>query len=483
MEEEIYRPINAISKEANGEKALKILYMSAYFTPAKNMHLDMFSCLFNDNEEELDAAFLLLKKYYLVESHTKQAFSLKKTVQKEIRVFLRQNSKEEDVLRAAIDLQTFHLLKDEIQPNYIDHALSLLTLVRESDELIKISLGMPSHIVSAMRKHNRLGEAYIFGKEALNFLEKVVGENHAETLTLRHNLATILDAEGQHKKAVKILQELNEKDLKYSTIKEMTQSLVLRARELCELSKYKEALPLYQILIGEKTVLDTFDSEILTAWQDYALLLSDMGRHSEAISILEDVITQQKKILDKDDPYGIVTRLSLGHVLQEQGNHTQAMKQFKDTLYESVKYNGELHRDTLRAERNIGVLLLHKGNYKEALKILEEAEKKFKQILPDSHPDVLCTRANIISSLISLNEYDEALQLSKDVYETYKNKFSENHNEALTVKFNIGSIFLKQGRWNEAMNIFREVYEGFCNIFGPEHHKTVEVKIILELGS
>ncbi|GBL86398.1 Serine/threonine-protein phosphatase 6 regulatory ankyrin repeat subunit C [Araneus ventricosus] len=480
MEEEIHRSITAISEEANGENALKILYMSAYFAPAKSIHLDMFLCVFNDIEDKLDALILLLKNKSLIESFNKESFFVNKIVQKEIRTILKRSSKEKDILKEVIKLQTFHLLKDEIHPNYIDHALSLLTYVREFDELVKTSLGLPSHIVTALRRHNRLGEAYVFGETALKFLEKAVGESHPEALTLRHNLATVLDAGGQYTKAVKVLEALNEKDLKYSKVEEITKSLVLHAKELCELSKYKDALLLYQTILGEKIVLDTFDSEILTAWHDYALLLSDMGRYSEAITILQDVLSQKRRVLEDDDEYGFLTRQSLAYVYQAQGNYIQALKKLKEVFHESTKFHGELHPDTLRAERDIGILLQHKGDYKKALKKLEDVEKKFKQIFDESHPDILSTRANIIANLINQEEYNEALHLSKTVYETYKNTFGEEHNETLRVKYNISKIYLKQGKLSEADKILREVYEGFHAIFGPEHVETV--KLVAELG-
>ncbi|GBM48535.1 Ankyrin repeat, PH and SEC7 domain containing protein secG, partial [Araneus ventricosus] len=393
------------------------------------------------------------------------------------------NGKEENVLTEAIYLLTFHLLKDEIHPNYVDHALSLLTYVREFDELTEISVNLPSLIVTALRRQNRLGEAYTFGKMALEFLEKTVGESHAATLSLQHNLATVLDARGQYAKVMKTMQELNKKDLKYSTTGEITKSLILHAKTLCELSKYEEALPLYQIILGERT-LDSkiaLDSEISTAWHDYALLLSDMGRHSEAMDILQDVLSQRKKVLSPDDQYGLSTKRSMASVLQAQGKYVQAMKQLQEVFHESTKVYGEYYPGTLQAERDIGTLLLHKGDHKKALKKLEKVEKKFQKIFAESHPDALCTRANIVGALIHLKEYDRALQIAEDVYEAYQKIFGEKHKEALQAKFNIGNIFLKQGKLEEAEHMLQDVYRGYHDIFGPEHHKTVEMKDTLDI--
>ncbi|CAL1269939.1 unnamed protein product [Larinioides sclopetarius] len=475
------KKIASINEESNGEKALKILYMLAYFAPAKSIHLDMLLCVFNDIRKELDAPIQLLKKKYLiVESNNQQMFLIEKQIQKEIRTFLKQNNKEKDSLREAVNLQTFHLLKDDIHLNYIDHTLSLLVYIHESGDLVEISVGLPSLMVMALRKLNRLLEAYVFGNNALTLLEKALGETHAEILNIRHNLANVLDVEGQHTEAAQVLKELIEKDLKYSSVDELTRYIVHHARRLCKLSRYKDALSLYQILIGEKSVLDTFDSETLTTWNDYAVLLSHMGRHSEASEILQNVLLLQRRVLVEDDEFGLLTRQRLANVFREQGNYVRALEEIKEVFRESTKFHGELYSDTLRAERDLCILLLSKGDHKEALLKLEDVEKKFKQNFTEPHPDILCTRANIALALMNLNECNRALQISEDVYEGYKNIFGEKHNETSRAKYNIGTIYLNLGKSSKAAKCFRDVYEGFRDIFGSEHNKTLTVRAELE---
>ncbi|CAL1269937.1 unnamed protein product [Larinioides sclopetarius] len=455
MAEEIHQAITTIREEANGENALKILYISAYLTPAKGLHLDMFLSVCNDNEKELFAATQRLKQKSLMHTiddvySNKSGFLITELVQNEIRTFLKKNGNEKDVLAVAIDLLTIHLSKEEIHPNYIDHALSVVTYVLESGELLESSVRLPSLILTALKRQNRLGEAYVFGENALKFLAKALGDTHEEILTLRHNLPTMLDAEEEHSKAVKVLQELTEKDLKFSSVEEITKCLVQHAKRLSELSRYEDASTLYEILIGTKTVLETFDSEILTAWHDYAVLLSEVGHLSIAINILEDVFLQKRKVIVKGDEYGLVTRNRLASVLQKQGKYTEALEQFKEVWCESRKRYGELYPQTLRMKRDIGNLLLHKGEYEEALKILEDVEKKFKEILHESDLEILCTQGNIIDTLISLKEYSKALDLSKNVYEAYKHSFGEEHDKTLWVKYNIDKILIRQGNENEA---------------------------------
>ncbi|GFQ83742.1 ankyrin-1 [Trichonephila clavata] len=479
MEERIRQALRAISKEENGARALDILNMSTYFMPARNIHMDMFSCLCDT--EELKAVIRLLKQHSLIESEERSTtYIVKEKVQKTLRKFMKERGKERTVLVKTITLlQT--LLKDVTHPSVLDHALSVLAFASEYEDLVEISIALPSIIIMKLMKLNKLVEAYSYGRKAMNFLKNNVGEKHAATLTLQHNLATILSAQGKHAETIKTLQLLYENDKEVSGSEEKTHTLVTEARQLCELSKYDEALHIYQILIAEGRVSDTLDDTILTAWHDYALLLHDMGRLSEAFDILQDVLAQHMKVFSVEDNETLQVRCSMACVLMAQENYNRALLHYRDVLETRQRLLGELHPDTLRTRRDIGVVYQYKANYIEALKVLQDVAEKFTQVAGASHPDVLSTRANIAAILMHQNKYDEALEISNEVYCKYKETLGENHNETLRVKSNIGGIYLRQIRITEAIETFQEVFDGFSEVFGPNHDLTKEAKATLDV--
>ncbi|PRD29557.1 UNVERIFIED_CONTAM: Ankyrin-1 [Trichonephila clavipes] len=331
-----------------------------------------------------------------------------------------------------------------------------------------------------LTKLNKLVEAYSYGTKAINFLKKNVGEKHAATLTLQHNLATILAVQGKHAETITALKNLYDNDKELSGSEEITHTLVTLASQLCELSKYDEALHIYQMLIAEGKVSDTLDDTILTAWHDYALLLHDMERLSEAFDILQDVLTQRIKILSLEDNETLQVRCSMAFVLTAQKNYNRALFYYRDVLDTRQRLLGELHPDTLRTRRDIGVVYQFKTDYNKALNVLQDVAEKFTQVAGASHPDVLSTQANIAAILTHQNKYDEALKISNDVYCKYKETLGEKHNETLRVKSNIGGIYLRQKRITEAIATFQEVFEGFSEVFGPNHQLTKEAKATLD---
>lgn len=192
-EEEIKQVLDAIGKEKNGDKALEILNTISYLAP-ENIHTKMLLGL-ADNEEELRAAIELLKQYSIVHlSQEETVLNINKLVQEIIRINLKKQKREEEILKGALGLL--------FDSSNLDHAISVWDYASEYRELVKESSGLPSHIVNWLTKHIRYEEANIFGWKALDLLKRTIGNSHPETLTLQHNIGTLLGVEGKYKEAL-----------------------------------------------------------------------------------------------------------------------------------------------------------------------------------------------------------------------------------------------------------------------------------------
>ncbi|KAF8777589.1 hypothetical protein HNY73_014433 [Argiope bruennichi] len=219
MEESIHQSIREISEKVNGEKALKILSLSAYFAPDTIIHSDIFLYLFNyvgkdlyvaiqmfkqkslidtiHDKVPIDEALHVVKRYSLIDAvlakdSKKPGFFIKKSIQKEIRRILKQNKKEEDFLDEAIDVLTFQPLRDEIFLNYMDHTRSV------SSYLLEFS-------ATAERSTEK---GFYFIKRNRRLLEKCA----AAVVTLQREAVTILQTRRRYADAVNILQLSDKKE-------------------------------------------------------------------------------------------------------------------------------------------------------------------------------------------------------------------------------------------------------------------------------
>lgn len=473
-EEEIKQALDAISKKENGNKTLEILNIISYFAP-ENIHTGMFLSSLG-NEEELGAAIKLLKQYLIVDSGQEETtLNVNRLVQKVVRTNLEKQKKAEEILKKALGL----LFKNSINSSNLDHTISVWSYVSRYRELIKESSGLPSHIVNELRKCVKYEEANIFGWKALDLLKRTIGESHPATLTLQHNVGTLLGVEGKYKEALEILLPLYEKDVELSGQKEVLDTLIVVARQLCELSRYDEALPIYQSLFGSRQVSETRDRTVLTAWHDYALLLSDLGKYCEPLEILREILKKRSEILGVENDDTLSVKSSIAHIFIKQSKYCEALEVFQEVFDKRMAVLGENHIDTLRTRNDIALVLLNQGKYDEALEIYEVVAKKFEQVLGKEHPDTLATQANLASTFNLKGEYQKALEVYKDVCKKQNETLGQEHNETLRVKHNIASILFKQEKYDEALRTFKEVFQGFNKVFGPEHPDTAAIKNII----
>lgn len=478
-EEEIRQALDEISKEENGHKALEILNIISYFAPEQNIHAGMLLSSIV-NEEELEAAIRLLKRYSVIGlGQERTTLIANRLVQKVIRKNLQEQKKDEAVLRKAVGIFVEEL--ENIHSSNAEHAMSVWSCASKYQELIKESNGMPNLIVNALKAcMNKYEEATTFGLKELDLLKRTIGEDHFATLNLQHSIGALLGIQGKYKESLEILLPLYEKDNELSGKKEVLDTLVLIARQLCDLSRYDEALTLYRDLLGGRQVSEATDRTILTAWHDYAVLSSDLGKDYEALELLGPVLIRSSEILGVDNDDTLVVKNSIAHIFMKQTKYREALKLFEEVFDKRMVGLGENHMDTMRAKNCIALVFLSTGKYKEALKIYEELARKFEQVLGKEHPDTLATRANLGSTLEGMGEYEKAIEVYKDVCKKQIETLGQEHNETLRVKRNIAQLLLKQGKYDEALRTFEQVLHGYNEVFGPEHPDTVAIENLLK---
>ncbi|GFT53897.1 tankyrase [Nephila pilipes] len=359
----------------------------------------------------------------------------------------------------------------------LNNAMSVLKHASFDTELVNSSIGLPGQVAMCLANQNGLTEAISFSYSILNILNESVGESHQATLDLQNDLSALLVLKGKYAEATVLLQSLHEINSKHSGTEETTLILVTAANELYELSKYEEAFELYQAIFGERKVSETKSNIVLIAWKNYAFLLKDKGKHTEALNILKEVIQYKSETLKLHAVEILKMKSSIAHVHLEQKELVQAVEHYQEAFHEMTDSVEEDHQDTQIARQDIGIILQHTGNYDELSEVFEsEADT----LIQTYNEYILNTRANLAGILMALGHYDRAMEIYEDLYLKYKTKFGEMHKETLQIKSKIGFIYHKQGKLYEAKEVFQEIFEGFLNELGPTNALTTKVKTELK---
>ncbi|GFY64033.1 hypothetical protein TNIN_144601 [Trichonephila inaurata madagascariensis] len=474
MEEPVIWALEMICIENHGIEAMEILFVSSYLAPG-NIASEVLLSVITDSRS-LSCAIQLLKRHSLIErTGCETDFIIKKYIQSTIRKFLKNVGFEELLLFYIL----CNLWNQLIQVKYIDHLIHFLTHAKEYQLFHKSIISVRDLVLKNLVEQNRFQEAYSFSKVALNFLRNNLGVAHSITLDFQYNITVLLGDMGKFAEAEKLLTFVLKENIKSSN---QTEEFITRhalARHLIEQSQYKEALTIFETILGDEDISETADTIVLSVWHNYGLLLTNMGKYSEAYKILSDVAKREREISDPGDDTVSETRMVMAAILRKQRRYTKALEMYDEILFERTQTFGELHYNTLKTKEDSAMVFLDQKRYDEALLIYYDVIDKLKSALGESHPDVLTVQANIAVVLSDKGEFEKAYDIYTDVYKKFKATLGEKCKETLFVKLNIGLIHFENDKLKEALEALQEVHEGFNHIFGPSHEETKRVETLV----
>ncbi len=194
---------------------------------------------------------------------------------------------------------------------------------------------------------------------SLQARERVLGEDHPDTLSSMTNLALIHLKQGR----LAIAEEL-----------------------LVQVSKLKKQM------LGEQ------HPDTLVSMTNLASTYQEQGRLAEAEELLIQVVKTEKQVLVKEHPDTLTSMNNLADALSNQGKYEVAEAILRRTLMLRQKVLGKEHPETLSSTIGLGEILRCRGDYIESEKMLVYALTKQVQALSAESPNI----QKGIDSLISV---------------------------------------------------------------------------------
>ena len=281
-----------------------------------------------------------------------------------------------------------------------------------ADPMNPLPVLLPFYEVSARNLLNlgRHAEAFELLERIVKILtvsEKVLGQEHPDTLMCMNSLASVLLYQGNYEQA----EEINRR--------------VLAAREK---------------LLGEDHP-DTW-----TSVSDLASALQFQGKYEQAKEMNRRVLAAREEALGKDHPDTLTSVSNLALVLGYQGKYDQAEEMNRRALAGTEKVLGKEHPNTLRSMNDLALVLSSQGKYKEAEEMHRQALALTKRVLGKEHADTLATTASLASIYRIHGRWREAEELEVQVMETSKVVLGVEHPNTLTSIANLASTYRNQGR-------------------------------------
>ena len=189
-------------------------------------------------------------------------------------------------------------------------------------------------LASALWYSAELGapQAAIALSDAVTHLGKILGPDHADTLTSRNNLAYAYQGAGRLDQAITLYEET---------------------------------------LADSARVLGDDHPDTLASRNNLASAYESAGRLDQAITLYEKTLADSARVLGDDHPQTLTSRHNLAYSYKAAGRLDQAITLYEKTLADRVRVLGDDHPDTLTSRYNLAYAYLAAGRVEELLALFD----------------------------------------------------------------------------------------------------------------
>lgn len=325
-----------------------------------------------------------------------------------------------------------------------DRAIALLSQARAAYERLHDSdvrvAAMTNELGIALLASGKLEQAHAELARALEMRTQLLGTDSPEVAETMMNLGTVAFERGQLAAAERYFRD----------------SLALHARN------------------GRS---QTSDAALVKL--ELANLLSQLGRYTEAIGLLEEALSVDRVALGVDHPRVIMQTHSLAYALQMEGRFAEAEPLFEDSNERIQRTLGPEHPYTVDMMSNYGRFLRRRGQ-------LDEAESIFRRVLDyyarkrgADHPNVGTAHANLAIVLHDANRWEEAQAEFQRARDSYAKSLPPDHPYLISVYSGLGRVLLDRGRLTEALPLLEQAVDVATRSIDPDSASSAMARVSL----
>jgi tetratricopeptide (TPR) repeat protein len=239
--------------------------------------------------------------------------------------------------------------------------------------------------------------------------------------------------------------------------------------------KYSDAEKLFRSVIEARTrVLGPEDPDTLDSRHRLIYALSRQSKYADAEAEARGVLKLREKVLGPDNPDTAVSRYNLAEPLVEQGKYAEAETLYRDVIRLEEKVLGPEHPRTLAARVGLATVLSSEGKNTEAEPLYREIIRLDQKVYGAEHPYTLNDRQNLATALQADGKYAEAEEQYRDVIKIDTKLVGPEHPDTLICRNNFAEMLDDQGKYAEAEVECRQILEAAIKVAGPEDQLTLD---------
>ncbi|MFF9727788.1 tetratricopeptide repeat protein [Streptomyces gardneri] len=322
----------------------------------------------------------------------------------------------------------------------------------------------------------QLTRATEYLRRALADSERVLGEDHPDTLASRNNLAYTYESAGDLGRAIPLFEQTLIASLR--VLGEDHPDTLTSRNNLA--TTYESAgipgraIPLHdQNLADRVRVLGEDHPDTLTSRNNLAYAYESAGDLSRAIPLHEQTLTDRVRVLGEDHPDTLASRNNLAAAYESAGDLGRAVPLYEQTLIAALRVLGEDHPDTLTSRNNLATAYESAGDLSRAIFLFEQTLTDRVRVLGEDHPDTLASRNNLAAASRAVGDLGRAVPLFEQTLTDRVRVLGEDHPDTLISRNNLAYAYGAVGDLGRAVPLFEQTLTDRVRVLGEDHPDTL----------
>jgi tetratricopeptide (TPR) repeat protein len=304
------------------------------------------------------------------------------------------------------------------------------------------NLAVRSVLADALDRRGNVPDAEQLYKSLLRDQQRVLGEDHGDTLATRFELARVIGH-----------------------------------------TRFRQAEQLHrEVLADQERVLGEEHPHTVRTRHTLAWALGRQGKGRDAEEMLLRVLDQRRRILGSDHPNTFSTRHALAWAMTWQGHHRQAEQQFRQLLADQERILGSAHPQALTTRHDLAWSISQQGRFREAEHGLRLLMPDMSRVLGDDHPRTLYARLNLARAIAGQGRHREAEQMYRQLAGDEQRAAREQEPVVVETLYSLAQTAEAQGHTAEAEQLYRRALTSGQTMLGDQHPATLQAAHLLGLA-
>lgn len=313
-------------------------------------------------------------------------------------------------------------------------------------------------------------------RAALDTRRRVLGPEHADTLTALDTFATVIQDQSRLDEAEPLFRRCLE--ARRRVLGPEHPDTLSSASNLGVLVQLRGRLDEAESLLRsclevERRVNGSEHIRTLGAMQNLGSVYIEMGRNGEAQPLLAEAYAVACRLLGPENPTTLTVLNNLATSNQNLGRLDEAESLFRRLLASRRRVLGARHHHTLLTVNNLALLLHRRGKLEEAEPLFQQALAIDREILGEDHLATLTALLNLAALRLDRGQLDRAKEACVRGRDMSARINGPDHFMTLSAMNNLAIVEQERGSLAEAEALLRRTLDARRRVVGREHPVTL----------